>query len=71
MQALNNRMKYLMEAISGLSNREEEGVGLDLNMSDKEMREKVNLRRKGDQRKREGRRKSWDWWKQYKMIQNL
>ena len=47
-----------MEAISGLSNREEEGVDLDLNMTAKEMREKVNLRRKGDKIKREGRRKS-------------
>ena len=71
LQELNDGKNYLMEAIAGLSNREEEGVDLDLNMSAKEMREKVNMRRKGDQRRREGRRKSWDWWKQYKIIQNL
>ena len=51
-------MKYLMDAISGPCRRQEEGVGLDLNMTAKEMREKVNLRRKGDKIKREGRRKS-------------
>ena len=55
---MNDGMQYLMEAISGPCNGEEEVVALDLNMTAKEMREKVNLRRKGDKIKREGRRKS-------------
>ena len=71
LQEMNDGMQYLMEAISGPFNGEEEVVALDLNMTAKEMREKVNLMRKGDQRRREGRTKSLDWWKQYKMIQNL
>ena len=48
-----------------------EGDSLDLNMSAREMREKLNLRRKVDPRKEEGKRESGDWWMQYKMIQTL
>eukprot|EP00092_Neocalanus_flemingeri_P062629 GFUD01075582.1.p1 GENE.GFUD01075582.1~~GFUD01075582.1.p1 ORF type:complete len:253 (+),score=95.23 GFUD01075582.1:41-799(+) len=45
--------------------------GLDLNMSAREMREKLKLRKKVDPRREEGKRGSGDWWMQYKMIQTL
>merc|ERR1711872_1087700 len=45
--------------------------GLDLNMSAKEMREKLHRKRRIDPRKEEGKRGSGDWWMQYKMIQTL
>ena len=66
-------MKDLMEAISGVHKRNEGDTqtGLDLDLSVKEMKEKLNLKRAADLRRREGRRKSGDWLKQYKMIQNL
>ena len=69
MQELNNKTDDIIVARPGPSKRE--GNGLDLNMSAKEMREKLNLRRKVDPRREEGKRGSGDWWMQYKMIQTL
>ena len=45
--------------------------GLNLNMSAKEMRERLKSRRKVDPRRIEGKRDSGDWWEKYKMIQTL
>jgi len=58
----------------GEDNNEQKHCGkneLDLSMSAKEMREKLNRRRRIDPRKEEGKRGSGDWWMQYKIIQTL